>query len=235
MRLSATCDCEYCSSGADVPTPSSMARGLRLASYSAASETRSSSSAPSSPPPAWSMTCLASCRASPPPPAIALASLSASVSGAALTVRTTPHAAAVGASSLSPKSTSCLARAEPTSSARRAQPPADGMRSICTSGSQKRACGPAMRASHASAHSNPPATAAPSTTAIETNDARLSWPNTRCDAMCSASAAVGLATRARSAPAQKKCGSLEAKTTAGVRAVSNSMTSRSSAASMSPS
>ena len=55
----------------------------------------------------------------------------------------------------------CLALDAPTRSVRRVHPPAAGMRPIAVSGSQKRAEGPTMRTSHARAHSNPPATAAP--------------------------------------------------------------------------
>ena len=55
----------------------------------------------------------------------------------------------------------CFARAEPTSSVRRVHPPAAGIKPNWVSGSQKRAAGPAIRTSHASAHSKPPATAAP--------------------------------------------------------------------------
>ena len=65
----------------------------------------------------------------------------------------------------------CLARAAPTMAERRVQPPAAGTRPSFVSGSQKRALGPTKRTSHARAHSKPPATAAPSTTAIETKGA----------------------------------------------------------------
>ena len=52
---------------------------------------------------------------------------------------------------------------------------------------------------------------------METTEAALSRAKMRCEARCSASAAVGLATRCRSAPAQKKRAFVDAKTTAGVR------------------
>ena len=120
-----------------------------------------------------------------------------------------------------------LAREAPTSSVSRVQPPAAGTRPSAVSGSQKRALGPTSRTSHARAHSKPPATAAPSTTAIETKGALAMSSKTRCDCMCSASAARGLVTRSRSAPAQKKRGSDERKTAARQRCSMRAGTSRS--------
>lgn len=55
----------------------------------------------------------------------------------------------------------CFARAAPTSSASLVHPPAAGIKPSLVSGNQKRAEGPAILTSQASAHSNPPPTAAP--------------------------------------------------------------------------
>eukprot|EP00965_Chrysotila_dentata_P248225 6208221-Pleurochrysis_carterae.AAC.3 len=65
------------------------------------------------------------------------------------------------------KRTSCFARAAPTRRERRVHPPADGIRPKLTSGNHMRAPEPKIRQSHARAHSKPPPTAAPSTTAME--------------------------------------------------------------------
>ena len=90
---------------------------------------------------------------------------------ASATALTMPQSSAFAASTNSPNSIICLARAGPTSRGNRCVPPAPGSMPSVTSGSAIRAETSAMRRSQASANSSPPPAAAPLIAAMVT------WPN----------------------------------------------------------